>query len=572
MITNKNIETVDLKDIISEPLNIWECKLRIATIPTKPIERIRAFRKFITEDLKDMDSEEWKIFVEEDVRRAFVLTIPQSKGVIREALKERKDKKKRESQKHTEEKEDKGELEGLFETVWLKNLGRYEVKPIIQNLADHIKEKLHTLVYKSKFYIYEDGIYKEGESRIKTELSTILREIEYIGRETDLSKQVLHCIEFSEDITEYPFNNYGNLIPVQNGIVKINWDSESIELLDFSPEYKFNYKIATAYNPEASTEKAEKLLSTYNGDPKPFYQIPAQAILQATGHATFKKAYLLQGHTNAGKSSFLELLFRTIGRDQFSNVSLQELTNNRFKLASFEGRLFNVYDDLGELPMSDCGKFKNLTGTYEHDIERKGKQAYPAILTNVQLYTCNNAPMVSENIKRDAAFWERWEFIEFETRFDTDPQFFDREYTQEVKEGYLLKILKAVMQIHKDNKLLVVSDSGEVREKWFSNSDPVFQYLESCTYSTPDNVQNLDRKELLSSFIMWCNDRQIPETKRLKTVDAFTSGVSWYGINTKKWDGLANTKTGRYQGKVFTFPYAFKSNEESQKYKVDSIN
>jgi phage/plasmid-associated DNA primase len=248
------------------------------------------------------------------------------------------------------------------------------------------------------------------------------------------------------------------------------------------------------------------------------------------------------------------------------------LTNNRFKLASFEGCLFNVYDDLGELPMSDCGKFKNLTGGYDHEIERKGKQGYPARLTNVQLYTCNNAPMVSENIKRDAAFWERWEFVEFETRFETDTQFFDREYTQEVKEGFLLKIIEAVMQVHQDNKLLVISDSGEVREKWFSNSDPIFQYLEACTFSTTESKLYLDRKALLDSFTLWCNDKQIPETKRLKTVESFTSGVSWYEINTKKWDGLACTKSGRYQGKVFVFPYAFKMDDESQKYKVDSIN
>ncbi len=428
--------TEDLNGIINEPLNIWECKLRVTTIPTKSIERVRAFRKFITEDLEGMDSEEWKIFVEEDVRRAYVLTIPQAKGVIKEALKERKERKKKEHirQAAQEDKEEKGELGELYETVWLKNLERYEVKPIIQKIADYLKDKLNVLVYKSKFYVYDNGIYKEGQSRINTELSALLREIGYYGRETDLSIQVLHCIEFSEDITEYPFNNYGNLLPVRNGIVRIDWTAGSLERIDFSPEYKFNYKIETDFNPEARTESIEKLLKQYNGETAPLYQIPAQAFLQALGHAPFKKAHLLQGHTNAGKSSFLELLYRTIGHDQFSHVSLQDLAGNRFKLASLEGRIFNVYDDLGELPMSDCGKFKNLTGGYDHEIERKGKQGYPVRLTNVQLFTCNNAPMVSENIKRDAAFWERWEFVEFDNRFETDTQFYDREFTQE-KDG-----------------------------------------------------------------------------------------------------------------------------------------
>ena len=304
----------------------------------------------------------------------------------------------------------------------------------------------------------------------------------------------------------------------------------------------------------------------YNGDPKPFYQIPAQAILQALGSAPFKKAHLLQGHTNAGKTSFLELLYRTIGRNKFSHVSLQELTNNRFKLASFEGKLFNVYDDLGEMPMSDCGKFKNLTGGYEHEIERKRKQGYPVKLINVHLYTCNNAPMVSENVKKDAAFWERWEFVEFETRFETDTLFYDREYTQEVKEGFLLKIMETVIKIHQDNRLLVISESGEVREKWFSNSDPIFQYLEACTVPTK-SIFHVKREDLLDSFLNWCNDKKIPETKRLKTLSSFTSGAAWYDINTKKWDGSFFDEN-RYQGKVFVFPYVFKQDAETEKYIV----
>ncbi len=141
-----------------------------------------------------------------------------------------------------------------------------------------------------------------------------------------------------------------------------------------------------------------------------------------------------------------------------------------------------------------------------------------------------------------------------------------------MQEGLLLKILEAVVKIHQDNKLLVISDSGEVREKWFSNADPIFQFLEDCTFKLPENTQYIYREELLEAFLQWCNDKKIPETKRLKTVDSFTSGAAWYNINTKRWDGFARHKTGRYQGKVFVFPYAFKMDDVSQKYKVEPMN
>lgn len=502
------------------------------------------------------------------------LKLKNSKGILNDFCKEQKQKYKKEKRRHNfaeEEEEDLSEYRELYETAFNKTLGRMVVRPIIQNVADYLKNKFNAFAYRSRIYVFQDGIYVEGEDILKTELSALLREINYTGKEKELAAEVLHCIEFSEYITEYPFNNYGNLIPAANGIIKIDWTAGTTELIPFSPEYKFNYKLATAFNPDADTTRIEELMSQYNGDSRPFYQIPAQALLQAAGHAPFKKAYLLQGHTNAGKSSYLEALYRTIGRELFSSVSLQELGNNRFKLASFEGCLFNIYDDLGEIPMNDCGKFKNLTGAYDFEIERKGVQGYKVRLTNVQLYTCNSAPMLSDTIKKDAAFWERWEYVEFETRFETDTLFYDREYTQEVREGFLLKIIEAAIQIHQQNKLLVISDPGEVREKWFSNSDPVYQYLEACTFETPDNPHFLDRQDLLDSFLSWCDDKNIPETKRLKTIASFTSGAAWYNINTKKWDGLAFNKKGRYQGKVFVFPYTYRSSEEVQKYKVESI-
>ena len=502
------------------------------------------------------------------------LKLKNSKGILNDFCKEQKQKYKKEKRRHNfaeEEEEDLSEYRELYETAFNKTLGRMVVRPIIQNVADYLKNKFNAFAYRSRIYVFQDGIYVEGEDILKTELSALLREINYTGKEKELAAEVLHCIEFSEYITEYPFNNYGNLIPAANGIIKIDWTAGTTELIPFSPEYKFNYKLATAFNPDADTTRIEELMSQYNGDSRPFYQIPAQALLQAAGHAPFKKAHLLQGHTNAGKSSYLELLYRTIGRELFSSVSLQELGNNRFKLASFEGCLFNIYDDLGEIPMNDCGKFKNLTGAYDFEIERKGVQGYKARLTNVQLYTCNSAPMLSDTIKKDAAFWERWEYVEFETRFETDTLFYDREYTQEVREGFLLKIIEAAIQIHQQNKLLVISDPGEVREKWFSNSDPVYQYLEACTFETPDNPHFLDRQDLLDSFLSWCDDKNIPETKRLKTIASFTSGAAWYNINTKKWDGLAFNKKGRYQGKVFVFPYTYRSSEEVQKYKVESM-
>ena len=113
----------------------------------------------------------------------------------------------------------------------------------------------------------------------------------------------MRYVELSHPVHEYPFNNYNNLIPVQNGIVKLDFESNKAALINYSPEYCFNYKLPVIFNPNRrNTVLYDKMFSQYTSDETGviLYQAPAQGIAQMLGYGTFKKSYIFQGDGDAG--------------------------------------------------------------------------------------------------------------------------------------------------------------------------------------------------------------------------------------------------------------------------------
>jgi len=400
---------------------------------------------------------------------------------------------------------------------------------------------------------------------------------------TGYSTEIIHYLTYENPETEYPFNEYGNIIPVENGLLKLDFEAENVELIPYNPEYKFNFKLPINYDPAADPEPLDEVIRGYvdpderegeNGkgetiklgysDVNLLYQIPAQAILQMVGAATFKKAYILQGDAHAGKSSYLELLSRVFGEATISDVSLQTLVTDRFALADLEGKLLNCYDDLADIPLREGGIFKTLTGKYHHRIQRKGKQGYNATIKAVHVYTCNTPPTFSDSIANDTAFWERWEFVNFTNLFEIDPYFYDRVFTPENLAGFFNTVINTAISIKKNGKLLIDSAAGEAREKWQSNADPLYKFIEGQLSKESTKTIYLDKTKFLQAYTKYCNDKKVDPGKIPGSVTMFTKLLFKYEIMTKqiKIDGAQ-------QPWIYCLPYSW--TDEKSPYYVKPI-
>ena len=400
--------------------------------------------------------------------------------------------------------------------------------------SDYLANHFSIIYFNKTLYIYDSGrcLYRAQTNEIETHVRNTCTQWDVTARLPTVLVEIKAHITSMGCYTEYPFNSSTDTIPVENGVIKINYDNGIIELLPHSPSHLFTYKLQVKYKPEVRNCFVIPLLKRMvePGNIKTLVQIPAQALLQMqTGHA-YKKAYLLQGEPHAGKTSYLKLLYAIFGDDFTTAISLQHLCTDRFVGGNLEGKLLNIYDDLEDVALEVIDQFKTLTGDCRHGIERKYEIKYTGKVTAVHIFTCNYPPEYPEKVKRDAAFWTRWEYLKFPYEYAVNPNFYSEWYTEDRLSSFLNLILSTMITIKKRG-LIANSDIQEVMNNWSINSDPMYGFLEWLFVPNIDKQKrHYSKRKLYDAYMTWCIDNQIPEHKRKTSHKSFTIALQAHHI------------------------------------------
>lgn len=431
-------------------------------------------------------------------------------------------------------------------------------------IADYLHAMFHTVSFNKQVWIYDDeqGLYRENKGDIEGALRHIIDEVDFRGSITKEARDIVYILLTINRKGKYPFNQHKDAIPVQNCILKIDFQTGQIDPLKHSPEWLFTVKFPVVYRQDADWRPFHDMVisryledTTRETDQDPgkrvidpedlLYQIPAQALLQLLGTKPYKKSYIIQGDANGGKTTYLEWLTRLFGPDNVSHSSLHQVVTDRFVGGILENKVLNSYDDLSDLPLSTIGPFKTLTGGFDHQIERKHAQPYQGRIYAVHVFTCNSPPGVDEKVKYDSAFWTRWEYLHFGNIFEVDPGFIDRAYTEENISGSFNKVLAVMVEIRRAG-LLVDSSPSEVKDSWELSSDPFARFVRDHMVESIEE-HTFPKELFLKIFGNYCKDQNINERKTPTTTNSFTTlvfkqgfkvamrGRSWVYISHKAW-------------------------------------
>ena len=398
-------------------------------------------------------------------------------------------------------------------------------------IADDLAEKYHTISFQDTLYIFDpvEMIYVQSSQHIEKEVRAIAAELQYTGSISKAIGETTKYVKYKNVEHIYPFNNAIFMLPVQNGILKVILAENTIELFPHDHKYKFTFKLPVIYNKDANPEKISNIIKAWveSDDTELLYQIPAQAILQMMIDNSYKKNYIAHGDPHAGKTSYLKLLEKLFGKDNFCHVSLHQIGMDRFCSGNLENKMLNIYDDLSDIPLENVGEFKNLTGNTHHKIESKNVQAYEGRIYAVHMFACNKPPSVPQSILYDTAFWERFEIIKFPYFFEVDPLFYELTFTDENLSAYLNIVLSHVVRIIKERKLIVNRTAEDVMERWNQLSDPLVQFIaETCTELQNASQANLfDKNKFYDEYMQFCKLKSINPKKILPTINHFTRAV-----------------------------------------------
>lgn len=397
-------------------------------------------------------------------------------------------------------------------------------------IAEYLKDRFSTVSFNKTIYVYDGGIYRPNAGDLEERIREIITRSNAKCSITKDTRDILAYIATYNRSLVFPFNRHRDLIPVQNGLVKIDYVTGTAALLPHSPEFRFTFKLPVIFNPRADPRNFhEAVLSQYiEADlVDTLYQIPAQGLLQMQGSKPYKKSYILQGDADAGKTSYLEWLTAILGAENIAGASLHQIGQDRFINSVLEGKILNTYDDLSDVPLQNIGPFKALTGGYDHQVERKHQQPYQSLISAVHVFTCNEPPDVPEKILFDSAFWSRWEYLHFPNIFEIDPDFKDRYFTPENLSGSFNRVIDTMIKIRQAG-LIVSRTPSEVKDEWRLSSDPFAKFCNDHMIGTSDE-NSFNKLYLLNSFQAYCceneiNERKIPGSLKALTTIAFKNG------------------------------------------------
>ena len=433
------------------------------------------------------------------------------------------------------EDKERSKLDRLTRTVFHK-AGGETILLEHGEIAHDLHDSFSTISFNRTLFVYdkESGIYRENAGDLEQAIRIIVEETGAKCSITGATRDILFYLLATSPQLDYPFNQVKDLLPLKNGVLKIDLQTGTAELLQHGPEHLFTYQIPVTYDPSVEGGAAQALLLSWvdKEDVTLLIQIAAQAILQAQLQTTYKKSYIVQGEPHAGKSTYIEFLTGFFGNDQISARSLQSLCEDRFVAGDLEGKMLNIYDDLSEIPLENVGTFKAFSGSCRHNIERKGRQSYKGTITCPHVFTCNHPPKYPDSVKYDAAFWERWEYVRFPYSYEVDDTFTARTFTDRMYSGFLNLVLETVTNIRKKGRLTVNRDAEGVMERWSMAADPLYQFIKiNMTESVrASGITMFDRKKLFEQYQNFCQKEQIDPRKRIPSQNKFTRDLQAYKL------------------------------------------
>jgi putative DNA primase/helicase len=304
-------------------------------------------------------------------------------------------------------------------------------------------------------------------------------------------------------------------INVQNG--RLEWAMGA--LTPHTSAVFTTVQLPLAYEPEATCPTFDRYLhTTFDPDVPPLIEeLLGWCLVPDTRWET---AVMLAGEGANGKSVFLDLVGYLLGAANVSNVALQDLEENRFRVAELYGKLANVFADLDARGLQSSSMFKTLvTGDYV-TAERKHQLPFRFRNTAKLLFSANRIPSSRD---RTHAFYRRWLIIPFTRTFDgvggnpTPDKALRAKLTAELP-GIFNRALHGLQRLTLNEAFTQSISVVEAKQAYIRSNDNVRVFLEECVLA--DTHETIVKKEFYQVYETWCEqygERAVSQ-KELKKV------------------------------------------------------
>ena len=375
-----------------------------------------------------------------------------------------------------------------------------------------LRDTEQVLCYKKGFYQYN------GEALIKEAAEEIFGEL----ISTHGVNEILGHVQRSTQTDRDNLDADPALLNFENGLYNI----KTTEFTPHTPEHIITARIPVKYDPDVDCPEIKQFL-------RGIVETEKDAVLlkEIVGFCLYrryfiKKAVMLTGAGDNGKSIYLNLIEHFLGKENCSSIVLQKLTlKDRFTNAFLVGMMANIAGDLSSDALKDTGMFKMLTGGDYVPAEIKGGKIFKFLNTAKMVFSANEIPGTDD---LTPAFWTRWVIIEFPFKFLDNPNpkleyekkkiaeelLLEKLTTSEEMSGFLNLALKSLRQLLEKRVFSYDKTTEEIEEEYRIRSSNIYGFVKEWCETGSD--KKIPKTDFYNAYTLYCEwKKKYPETKNM---------------------------------------------------------
>lgn len=321
-------------------------------------------------------------------------------------------------------------------------------------------------------HVYKDGIYQFGTLELERVIDKYMPNFKSRER-----KEVINKLEILVN-NEWKLGS-PNIIAFKNGLYNVVTD----EFSDFTPEVVITNKIDWNYNPSSYAPLTDEILDNLAIHDKGIRMLIEEMI----GYTFYRrnelrKAFILTGQKQNGKSTFLNMLKELLGAKNTSVLDIKHLSD-RFSTVMMVNKLANIGDDISNKKLYDTEQFKKIVSGEKINAEQKGRDKFEFTPYCKLIYSANNIPKLGDGDDAPAIL-SRLVIVPFKAYFDSSnanykPFVIDELVTEQSME-YLINIgIAGLKRVLKNRKFTESEFTDKAFEEYKNEIDPVSEYLET---------------------------------------------------------------------------------------------
>lgn len=402
---------------------------------------------------------------------------------------------------------------------------------IPKRLAEAIMEQCQFKYAAGTLWVYRNGVYRnDGEQVVRSEAQKLLGD----ERRENRILETLHYIE-TDNRTDTPSPSL-HYVNVRNG--RLDWLHRKLE--PHSPDYFETVQLPVLYDPCAVCPQFDHYLqTTLAPEIIPLAEeIMGYCLLPDT---RFEKAVMLVGHGSNGKSVFLGNLVALLGADNVATVALQDLEENRFRVAELFGRLANIFADLDDRALKSSSIFKTLVSGDRITGERKFSQPFSFCSYARLVFSANTLPPCRD---RTHAFYRRWLIIPFDRTFDgvSADKRLPAKLNKELP-GILNRVLNGLQRLVSQEGFSEPAAVKSALGEYQRENDTVASFIEECVAEDPGAT--IEKKMFYGAYLTWCESQGLRQVSQKKLKSSLQNAFprldeirSQAGLGPWRWVGI----------------------------------